>query len=324
MAVTFESRRAEYAALWKSMSLRPERASEVRATARRILAGRLRYDEVSHATGVPWYVIGIMHSMECSLSFSKHLHNGDPLDKPTVQVPKGRGPFATWEESAIDAVRYDRLDRIETWDVEHIAFALETMNGFGYLRHGIHSPYLWSFTTAYTSGKYVADGVWSSTAVSQQCGGMAILKALIEMEQTLISVDGGASQAQAETWAKAPLPPAPTVTGEAAQSKSVWTLGTLLALLWSKIMGGIGWLSDRIGDLVQVMDATSHDVEGTLAPAKALAKLVQVNLEGAIWASVVTGLVVVVASRHVRDKIKLKVLSMIVPAAVAAPGKKGV
>lgn len=322
MPVTFEGRRDEYAALWAGASIRFEREPEVRAMARRVLSGKDRYETVSAATGVPWFVIGIIHAMECSLSFEKHLHNGDPLAKATVNVPKGRGPFASWEESAIDALRYDKLDKVFGWTVERVAYCLETFNGFGYLRLGIHSPYLWSFTTAYTSGKYVRDGVWSSTAVSQQCGGMAILKMLVEIAPEQVVLAGTDAQPAPEAWAKAPLPPAPTVTGEAAQSKSVWTLGTLLALLWSKITGGIGWLSDRIGDLVQVMDATQHDVEGTLAPAKALAKLVQVNLEGAIWASLVTGLVVVVASRHVRDKIKLKVLSMIVPAQ-AVPGKKG-
>jgi len=37
------------------------------------------------------------------------------------------------------------------------------------------SPYLWSFTTAYTKCKFVADGSFSATAVSKQCGAVALL-----------------------------------------------------------------------------------------------------------------------------------------------------
>jgi lysozyme family protein len=52
----------------------------------------------------------------------------------------------------------------------------------------VKSPYLWSFSNHYTKGKYVADGHFDSNAVSQQCGGMVLLK---RMEQRgLISFDG--------------------------------------------------------------------------------------------------------------------------------------
>ena len=50
------------------------------------------------------------------------------------------------------------------------------------------SPYLWSYSTIYTAGKYVADGKWSDTAVSKQCGGMAILKHLVETGRVTLTV----------------------------------------------------------------------------------------------------------------------------------------
>ena len=40
------------------------------------------------------------------------------------------------------------------------------------------SPYLWSFSNHYARGKYVADGHFSATAVSQQCGAALLLKRL--------------------------------------------------------------------------------------------------------------------------------------------------
>jgi len=44
----------------------------------------------------------------------------------------------------------------------------------------VKSPYLWSYSNLYTSGKYVGDGQWSETAVSRQCGAMVLLKRLQE------------------------------------------------------------------------------------------------------------------------------------------------
>ena len=55
-------------------------------------------------------------------------------------------------------------------------------NGTGYQRFhpDTPTPYLWSWTTLYTRGKYVADGRWDPWAVSQQCGAAAILRQLRE------------------------------------------------------------------------------------------------------------------------------------------------
>src|SRR5262249_30065710 len=39
---------------------------------------------------------------------------------------------------------------------------------------------LWSFSNHYTSGKYVADGTWSDTAKSNQCGAAVLLRRMAE------------------------------------------------------------------------------------------------------------------------------------------------
>lgn len=178
----------EYEAIFAGAAIRPERLPEVRAGAGRLCAepGWYRYRNVAAATGVPAHVVGILHSLECGGSFAGHLHNGDPLSGRTVRVPAGRPakgvpPFA-WEASAADALCLHGLDRWRDWSVAGVAYVLERYNGFGYRnrRPPVPSPYLWSFTTAYASGKYVADGKWSATAVSRQCGGMALLRVLLE------------------------------------------------------------------------------------------------------------------------------------------------
>jgi lysozyme family protein len=150
-----------------------------------ILRNKARYDAVSKTSTVPWFVIAVIHNMECSLNFKQHLHNGDPLSKKTVHVPAGRPPgwdgTGTWEESALDALSYDNLTSWPDWSIAGVCYKLEGYNGWGYRNHGIHTPYLWSFTNQYTHGKYTSDGVWSEVAVSDQCGCAGVLRRLAEM-----------------------------------------------------------------------------------------------------------------------------------------------
>lgn len=190
----------EYCETFARAGIRSERLDEVRRIADRIFndAGMKRYQAVSVATGVPAHVVGIIHSLECGLDFHSHLHNGDPLTARTVQVPAGRPaagqpPFA-WEESAVDALTLKKLQHWTDWSVAGIAYVLERYNGFGYrLYHPeVPSPYLWSGTAAYTAGKYVADGHWSATAVSRQCGGMALLRAMAEAKRIELEEEEGA------------------------------------------------------------------------------------------------------------------------------------
>jgi hypothetical protein len=42
----------------------------------------------------------------------------------------------------------------------------------------VKSPYLWCFSNHYRTGKYIADGTWSDTAVSKQCGAAIVIKRL--------------------------------------------------------------------------------------------------------------------------------------------------
>jgi len=186
-AVAFDAALAkEYQTLFSTMRIRPERVGEAVRLARRLAepSRAKRYQAVAGRIGAPWFVVGILHALESSLDFGRHLHNGDPLSARTVQVPKGRPltgnpPFA-WEDSALDALVLAGLDVWDDWSPAGVAYVLERYNGFGCRRRTppVPSPYLWSFTTVYTSGKYVADHVWSDTAASKQCGGMALIWAL--------------------------------------------------------------------------------------------------------------------------------------------------
>lgn len=167
---------------WDTATVKTSKQSDVRWIATQIERNKSRYQAIEKSTNVKWQVIAALHNMECSLSFSKHLHNGDSLTKRTVQVPAGRpktgNPPFTFEVSAIDALKYDKMDTVNWKDINKSLDAIEGYNGFGYRKKGIPSPYLYAATSIEQPGKYVADGVWDANAYSKQIGVVAILKEL--------------------------------------------------------------------------------------------------------------------------------------------------
>jgi lysozyme family protein len=88
--------------------------------------------------------------------------------------------YGAWEDSAEDAVRWKRLDKVSEWSLVRVVYALEGFNGFGYRSQGVRSPYVWSCSNLYTNGKYIADHVFDPSAVSKQVGAAVILKVLEE------------------------------------------------------------------------------------------------------------------------------------------------
>src|SRR5678815_3687423 len=119
MNYTFEARKPVYTTLWAQMDIKPERLALVTTQADKIISFKDRYQPIVDATGVPFYVIGLIHLRESNFDFSTHLHNGDSLKARTYHVPAGRplagSPPFTFEESAIDALRQKGYDKITDW-----------------------------------------------------------------------------------------------------------------------------------------------------------------------------------------------------------------
>jgi lysozyme family protein len=190
MQPSFESLRDEYYRLWQGMRIHDEKLQAIDKMARRLASNKSRYQSVAQATTVPWFVIAVLHEREASGNFVCHLHNGDPLSARTRHVPSGRPPPPakppfTWEQSACDALAIDDLTKVGSWSIERTCYEIELYNGFGYRRHGVHSPYLWSFSNNYSSGKFVADGKWSASAVDGQCGVMPLIRRLMAADSSI-------------------------------------------------------------------------------------------------------------------------------------------
>jgi lysozyme family protein len=189
----------EYLNLWNKCNIKPENLNLTQEIVAKIRLNRPRYEVIQQKINVPWHFIAVIHNMESSLKFTKHLHNGDSLKKRTINVPAGR-PVAvpingweigyTWEESAIDALTLKEFDQVKDWSLAAQLWQIEKYNGFGYRQYHpeILTPYLWSGTNLYNQGKYTADGKWDADAVSAQIGVAALLKILIKEENLQILI----------------------------------------------------------------------------------------------------------------------------------------
>ncbi|RTL42738.1 MAG: hypothetical protein EKK48_12195 [Candidatus Melainabacteria bacterium] len=163
-----------------------------------IVANKPRYQGVAERVGCPWWIVGIIHYIECHNDFSKHIHNGDPLAQKTKKRPANRpltpGPWS-WEESAYDAlVNVRGLNKWKDWSIAGCLWQLEGYNGYGYRQYhpDVKTPYLWSMTNQYTKGKYIEVNQggkwvvqWKPELVSQQLGLAAIMK--LGFEQKVFS-----------------------------------------------------------------------------------------------------------------------------------------
>lgn len=154
---------------------------------------RVRYTAVSAETGIPAELIAAIHWRECSGSFDKYLHQGDPLGKAAVRVPTNIPIFHDWHKAAVHALtmsdkaaHQDNLGvTAETEDPATLATYAEAYNGLGYHNRERVSPYVYSGTDAYESGKYVRDGVFSNSAVDKQLGVITMMGAIGGMDISL-------------------------------------------------------------------------------------------------------------------------------------------
>jgi lysozyme family protein len=178
-----------YQDMWNGIVLRPRMVATIEATARRIVDFKPTYDAIVSGTKIPWYFIAIIHYRESTNNFNRHLHNGDPLTAKTKLVPANRpslppanGVRYTFEESAADLINLKGYEKIKVWSMSRLLFEFERNNGFGYrrLKVPIHSPYLWNGTMYYKSGKFIADGRYSATAIDKQLGCAVLLKFLTD------------------------------------------------------------------------------------------------------------------------------------------------
>src|SRR5580765_8865208 len=175
-----------YARQWNNMVIKPARVHEFAGLAAFAIAHKQIYADIEAKTRVPWPLIAVLHRRESDADFHTYLGNGDSLARRTIHVPRGRGPFPTFQAGAIDALHLDGLDAVvPPWPIEKILWWCETFNGWGYAAHGKSSPYVWGGSNQQQSGKYIRDGVWSNSAWDGQPGCAPILAQIAALEPSV-------------------------------------------------------------------------------------------------------------------------------------------
>jgi len=176
-------------ARWLKAKINPNHGTQFLDVARRLISAKASYQQVSVQTGVPWWFIAVVHERESSQNWHSSLAQGDPWNEVSVHVPAGRGPFSSWEEAAVDALVNCApfAARNKDWSIGGTLTMLEEYNGLGYANRGIASPYVWSGTNQYTSGKYVRDGVFDPDVVDRQLGCAGLLLAMKSLDSSVLS-----------------------------------------------------------------------------------------------------------------------------------------
>jgi lysozyme family protein len=171
------------------------------------------YLDIQNATRVPWFVIAVIHERESSQNFNTQLGQGDPLNRVSTHDPKGRGPFYSFKEGAVDALvkcaPYGA--RWTDWSCGGALTLLEQYNGTGYASKGVPSPYVWSGTDQYHSGKYVRDHVYDPNTIDVQLGCAGLLIAMMALDA---SIKFGVSTGHVTTIAPGktiPVVPSPSI-----------------------------------------------------------------------------------------------------------------
>lgn len=174
---------------WSKMVVDSNLVATIDKVAKRLTApsAKTQYQSVSAKTGVPWGIIAVIHEREASQSFKASIAQGDPWNKVSIHVPKGRGPFASWEEAAIDALKNcaPRAALWKDWTFGGAMTILEEYNGLGYAARGLPSPYVWASTDQYKKGKFISDGHFDPNVVDHQLGCAALFARMKQLDASI-------------------------------------------------------------------------------------------------------------------------------------------
>jgi lysozyme family protein len=191
---------AENQALWEKAIVPPAKQRDVRAVALRLTqtSAKNQYLAIAPATRVPWWVIAVIHERESGQDFQCQLGQGDPLNRISRHVPRGRGPFlehlsdapyyGAFYRCALDALINcpPYATRWTDWSAGGTLTLLELYNGLGYEYRHEHSPYIWGATNQEQPGKFTGDGIYSKDVWDTQIGCAAMLKSMMEIDDSIV------------------------------------------------------------------------------------------------------------------------------------------
>lgn len=248
-----------------------------------------QYRAAGASTGVPPGLIAALNYRESGGLFTRYLGNGDPLDRPTTNVPAGRGPFPTWLAGAVDALKNSERPAQGRWTIEFALYFAELFNGRGYFTRQENSPYVWSLTTQEQAGMFLADHAYDPNAWDRRPGvaalflafktvapGLCLPEATQQTEQTMTTQTPSTTPdpfpliIEGLNLAKTFLPLLTPILGpapEAIVQIAVPALEEVLTFFEQARTTGVG--ASDVGDLLQKIAADIHTIGAALKPKAA-------------------------------------------------------
>lgn len=188
---------ADYIRQIENDQLTDEQKRELQEIREAYLRNKNRYERISQESGlIPPEVIAAIHYRENATDFLNgdfkvYLHNGDPLGTPSPNVPYPDFGKNAFDEAALDALEgYDNVSGTNylenratslnlTSDSRDLT-AMVTYTSFFQGWENYPNNYVYSGTSIYQSGVYVADHVYDENVVDQNYGTYLVLKTLVE------------------------------------------------------------------------------------------------------------------------------------------------
>jgi hypothetical protein len=117
-------------------------------------------------------------------------------------VPAGRGPFASFEDAAVDALVNcaPHAARNTDWSIGGMLTLLERYNGMSYANANRPSPYIWSGTDQYKIGKVRVDHGPIEEVVDKQLGCAGLIMAMMKLDPSITFAASPAPAAAQQTF----------------------------------------------------------------------------------------------------------------------------
>lgn len=137
--------------------------------------------------GTPAFAFaGFVHNLEASGRFDRNFVNGQPINQKTTIVPKGLGPWPSWEAAFEFGMKYKNItpERYPDLTGAQMLYLGERFNGLGYLKKAQWSPYIGAMSNiSLDKGKYTSDGNYDPNAPAN--GQVGLATALVGLRQLL-------------------------------------------------------------------------------------------------------------------------------------------
>ncbi len=196
----------KYAQQIGAMRLDEDRRDDLDAICKTLLRKKDVYQLLSDRTlnKIPVAFLMAIAYREMSGDTNCFLGNGQRLSLKTTIVPKVLGPWLqpypeNFLAGALVALRIDAIDQVSDWSLARATYESETLNGWGYLNHGLPSPYVFGGTSIQQKGKYTTDGHLDMSVMDSQLGTVAIMESLFEHDPSLKFGDEAVKTEEAPT-----------------------------------------------------------------------------------------------------------------------------